>query len=115
MHVIYSDAKDNRNVARLKGIDWVDGEAYLHLSSGKTLVLGEKSGEFNLKTVSGHRSAIKLEFKNINPCKASKVNSDLILHGSNPQYADLRLTEMSFRRMYDIIELCYTEELTETN
>lgn len=42
MHVIYSDAKDNRNVARLKGIDWVDGEAFLHLSSGKTLVLGGK-------------------------------------------------------------------------
>jgi len=109
MHVIYSDRKDNRNVARLKGIDWVDGEAYLHLSSGKTLVLGEKTGEFKLKTVSGHRRIITLEFKNIDVC------GDLILHGSNAQYADLRLTEMNFRRMYDIIELYYTEELTETN
>lgn len=106
MHVIYSDSKDNRNVARLKGIDWVDGEAYLHLSSGKTLVLGEKTGEFKLKTV-GHRRS--LDFKNID------VNGDLILHGSNAQYADLRMTEMSFRRMYDIIELYYTEELAETN
>lgn len=109
MHVIYSDSKDNRNVARLKGIDWVDGEAYLHLSSGKTLVLGEKTGEFKLKTVSGHRRTITLEFKNID------VNGDLILHGSNAQYADLRMTEMTFRRMYDIIELYYTEELAETN
>ena len=105
MHVIYSDSKDNRNVARLKGIDWVDGEAYLHLSSGKTLVLGEKTGEFKLKIV-GHRCS--LEFKNIDVC------GDLILHGSNAQYADLRLTEMNFRRMYDTIELCYTEELAET-
>lgn len=109
MHVIYSDGKDNRNVARLKGIDWVDGEAYLHLSSGKTLVLGEKTGEFNLKVVSGHRHITTLEYKNID------VNGDLILHGSNVQYADLRMTEMSFRRMYDIIELYYTEELTERN
>ena len=106
MHVIYSDRKDNRNVARLKGIEWVDGEAYLHLSSGKTLILGEKTGEFKLKIV-GHRYS--LEFKNIDVC------GDLILHGSNAQYADLRLTEMNFRRMYDTIELCYTEELTETN
>jgi hypothetical protein len=109
MHVIYSDSKDNRNVARLKGIDWVDGEAYLHLSSGTTLVLGEKSGEFNLKTVSGHRRIITLEFKN------TDVNGDLILTGSNPQYVDLHSTEMNFRRMYDVIELYYTEELTETN
>lgn len=106
MHVIYSDSKDNRNVARLKGIDWVDGEAYLHLSSGKTLVLGEKTGEFNLKTV-GHRRS--LEFKN------ADVNGDLILTGSNAQYVDLRMTEISFRRMYDIIELYYTEELEEKN
>ena len=109
MHVIYSDSKDNRNVARLKGIDWVDGEAYLHLSSGKTLVLGEKTGEFKLKTVSGHRRITTLEFKN------TDVNGDLILTGSNAQYVDLRMTEMSFRRMYDVIELYYTEELTETN
>ena len=109
MHVIYSDGKDNRNVARLKGIDWVDGEAYLHLSSGKTLVLGEKTGEFNLKVVSGHRHITTLEYKN------TDVTGDLILRGSNAQYADLRLTEMNFRRMYDIIEHYYTEELTETN
>ncbi len=109
MHVIYSDSKDNRNVARLKGIDWVDGEAYLHLSSGTTLVLGEKTGEFKLKTVSGHRHITTLEFKN------TDVNGDLILSGSNPQYVDLRSTEMSVRRMYDIIEHYYTEELTETN
>ncbi len=108
MHIIFSDNKDNRNVARLKGIDWVDGEAYLHLSSGKTIVLGEKSSEFNLKTVSGRRRTITLEFKNTN------VNGDLILSGSNAQYADLHATEMNFRRMYDIIELYYTEELIET-
>ena len=107
MHVIYSDGKDNRNVARLKGIDWVDGEAYLHLSSGKTLVLGEKTGEFNLKVMGGHYRP--LEFKN------TDVNGDLILSGSNTQYADLRSTEMNFRRMYDIIELFYTEELAERN
>lgn len=107
MHVIYSDSKDNRNVARLKGIDWVDGEAYLHLSSGTTLVLGEKTGEFKLKVNGRHHNT--LEFKN------TDVNGDLILTGSNVQYVDLRMTEMSFRRMYDIIEYCYTEELTETN
>ena len=109
MHVIYSDGKDNRNVARLKGIDWVDGEAYLHLSSGKTLVFGEKTGEFNLKVVSGHRHITTLEYKN------TELNGDLYLSGSNAQYADLHSTEMNFRRMYDIIEHYYTEELTETN
>ncbi len=107
MHVIYSDSKDNRNVARLKGIDWVDGEAYLHLSSGKTLVLGEKTGEFNLKVMGGH--CRPLEFKN------TDVNGDLILTGSNAQYVDYRSTEISFRRMYDIIEHHYTEELAERN
>lgn len=106
MHVIYSDSKDNRNVARLKGIDWVDGEAYLHLSTGKTIVLGEKTGEFKLKTVSGHRRIVTLEFN---------MNGAFILTGSNAQYVDLHATEMSVRRMYDIIELYYTEELTETN
>lgn len=106
MHVIYSDSKDNRNVARLKGIDWVDGEAYLHLSSGKTIVLGEKTGEFKLKTVSGHRHITTLEFS---------MSGAFILTGSNAQYVDLRSTEMNVRRMYDIIEHYYTEELTETN
>lgn len=75
----------------------------------RLLFSGEKTGEFKLKTVSGHRRITTLEFKN------TDVNGDLILTGSNAHYVDLRMTEMSFRRMYDVIELYYTEELTETN
>ena len=114
MLIIFIDEKDNRRVARLKGIDWVDGEAYLHLSNGSTQVLSDNMKGIKELIAKGKDNTLKYTFGTGSNLEGKAIT---IPHGPNPEYidgcGDLKKTDLTWRQVHYLIEDMYFAEETK--